>query len=119
MSKERDELVEKVRTSAQREANAVHLIEAARASEVDAQQQLWAVRQELADIKSAEHERKLRESAARARYTSCRTRAHKCARAHSSVSYRGDMLRCVCMHINRAHARVHAQAAAMEGAKQT
>jgi len=75
MSKERDELVEKVRTSAQREANAVHLIEAARASEVDAQQQLWAVRQELADIKSAEHERKLRESAARARYTSCRTRA--------------------------------------------
>ena len=89
MSKERDELVEKVRTSAQREANAVHLMEAAQAREVDAQQQLWAVRQELADIKSAEHERKLRESAARARYTS--TRAHKCVCAHSSVSYRGDM----------------------------
>ena len=92
MSKERDELVEKVRTSAQREANAVHLIEAARASEVDAQQQLWAVRQELADIKSAERERKLRESAARARYTSCRTRAHN---ARACMSLRGEY---VCVH---------------------
>ena len=82
MSKERDDLVEQVRASSQRETNAVNLYEAARASEADAQQQLWAVRQELADLKSVanslseklnreaaeEYERKLLESAARARY---------------------------------------------------
>jgi predicted nucleic acid-binding Zn-ribbon protein len=85
MSKERDDLMEQVRASSQREADAVHLFEAARAREADAQQQLWAVRQELADLRSVasslsdklnreaaeEYERKLRESAARARYSAC------------------------------------------------
>jgi len=81
MSRERDDLVEKMRSCAQREAYAVQLLEDARTGEVDALQQLGAVRQELEDLRAVanslsnklnleaadEYERKLRESAARAR----------------------------------------------------